>query len=81
MSSFSPQRPEALYVPPLQASQVSQVRLPQERQAEVVIPKRAATEPEPAPQQTLRDRGELKPAVRFKDEFDGLGSKKSTRKT
>ena len=75
------QRPEALNVPALQASQVFQVRLPQERQAEVVIPKRAAKEPEPAPQQMLRDRGALKPAVRFEDEFDGLGSKRSTKKT
>ena len=43
----------------------------------VVISKAAAKKPEPAPQRTLRDRGALKPAVRFEDEFDGLGSKKS----
>ena len=29
----------------------------------------------------LRDRGTLKPAIRFKDEFAGLGSKKSTKIT
>ena len=34
-----------------------------------------------APQQKLRDRGELKPAVRFEDEFDGFGSKKCTKMT
>ena len=73
--------PEAPKVLPQQVPQAPQVKPPQERLPEVVIPKAAAKHPEPAPQQTLRDRGALKPAVRFKDEFDGFESKKSTKTT
>ena len=73
--------PEVPKVIPLQVPQAPQVRPLQERLPEVVNPTAAAKKPEPAPQRTLRDRGMLKPAVRFKDEIDGLGSKKSTKKT
>ena len=73
--------PEAPKVVPLQVLQAPQVRPLQDRLTEVVIPKAAANKSEPAPQQTLRDRGTLKPAVRFENEFAGLKSKKSTKKT
>ena len=67
---------EAPKVLPQQVPQTSQIGPPQERLPEVVISKAAAKKPEPAPQQPLQDRDALKFAVRFQDEFDGLGSKK-----
>ena len=70
-----------LQVPQAQLPKLPQVRPPEVPQPKVVIPKAAATKPELAPQQTLRNRSALKSAVRFEDEFDGLGSKKSTKKT
>ena len=72
---------QPLQAPPAQLPELPQVRPPEVLPPKVVIPKAAAKKPEPAPQQTLRNRGALKPAVRFEDEFDGLGSKKSTKKT
>ena len=66
--------------PPL-LPELFQVRPPEVPPPKVVIPKTEAKKPEQAPQQTLRDRGALKPAVRFDDEFDELGLKKSNKKT
>ena len=70
--------PEAPKVLPHPVPQAPQVLPPQECLPEVVILKTASQKPEPAPQRTLRDRGALKPSVRFEDEFYRLGSMKST---
>ena len=63
---------QPLQVPPAQLPELPQVRPPQLPSPIIIIPKAAAKKPETAPQRTLRDRGTLKPAVRFEDEFAGF---------
>ena len=73
--------PKVLPLQVPKASEAGPPQIPQVPKPEVAIPKVAAKKPESAPQRTLRDPGALKPAVRFEDEFDGLGSKKTKTKT
>ena len=73
---------EAFKVLPLpvpNAPQVGLLQVPQVSKPDV-IPKAATTKAGHAPLLTHRDRAALKPAVRFEDEFDGLGSKHTTKK-
>ena len=55
--------------------------MPQGHLPVVVISKAAPKKPKPPHQRTLRNYERFKLAVRFKNEFEGLGSKKSTKKT